>query len=509
MSVQFWKSPKLINKPISKYPRPIRSLLKVVHKDSIPGSGPRTLDSIVSYLPSNTINSLKIQNNNTDKKFDFKNKIIYDNNLSNIENSQINNIIICISQRDFPINIHQRLLLLLLDKGIDLNHVQWVITDMDHIKEPLTLSNLEKFKKNFDIQLNEYLDYFKNEKLIKKELFNKSFNNNKDANKGDAYFNTNSELLIPDIFLRLKDFKVNNSNIHFFSNQLKWTVPLIIESLDFSSLNNSCTYVIGQTNSGKSTLIKEILKFYSNSLQNLNKSNLISNFENIDIKSSPFSSKFNVYTVPGMKIIDTPGFVRYDGGIFSHINKFGSDFLKINKMNDKLSDISITLTPRIFHSINKYTNKSGFSIGGLVFIKPWIMMPKRAVETEKADSNLEINLDISRNMFGKIEALTANEINDKMMNKQELKILRNSEWKRYIISGNNIDIILDNIGSFKVFTPEKKNQKIYWEVSIPSRVRLLSRKWVDENTVKFEKPENIKEKFSRVLGNLYEKSEFK
>lgn len=514
---QFWRNPSLKNYALEIQPKPVRNLLKIGRENSVPGSGPRTLDSIISYLPSMRTKINKNFDHLNMPKIDFKNKTIKDsNNVENItdyENS-INNVIICISQRDFPINIHQRILLLLAYKGIDFNHIQWVITDIDQLKtennEQITPENVNYYKNKFKIQFHEYFKYFKYDKVLTKLLSHELKRENNDESK---IFKTSSEddKSFHNLVLeKIKNFDVDKDHIHLYSKFYSWTLPPIIQSLETNSNKDVKTFVIGQTNSGKSTLIYQILKHFEDDLQITN-FEMLSDYQNVKVDAAPFSSKFEVFNAPGMKLIDTPGYVRHNGGIWSQFNKFGADFLKIEHMNTGLKNQTVKLTPHLFHYSNQTLKKSSptvLSVSHLIFAKPWIMLTGNENEVKHEIENIEtfnLKLKITRNIFGKISKLTDGQLADKVQLKNDSKRFVDPKWKKYLVPGDKFALILDNIGSFEVNVENgSKLQSVYWEVYAPANVSILRRDFIDQNSVKFTRIQETEKKFSRLLGEIYE-----
>lgn len=503
MKVPFWISPKLAGKPPIKYPSSIRTLLKS-GKMIEPGAGPRTLDSVLSYIKTASPRKKKDRSPRMQLFERDANHIAYD--------EAVTNVIICVSQRDFPLNIHQRTLVLLSLKGIDLKNVHWVITDADQLGDyqvfpenhgPLSKTNIKWWEAQFVNELATYLGHFQKEKL-KPQLANEFSNSD--------LFSTSSNK-IEDAFERVKTFKVSPKNVHLYSTELPWTLLPLIRSMKYDPFVKSNTYVIGQTNSGKTSLVKNMLQLFSKDLQATSTAEMgmgsFADFRNIKIAPHPFSSKFNVYGVQGIKIIDTPGFVRHNGGIWSHVNKYGAHLLKITK-DQELPLKSVNVTPRVFPGTQQAaTDFTGVSIGGLVFLKPWVVLPKGYDSaTDNTEDAFAMNLKISRNMPGRVSKMTVKSIHDHMWNKDHNKILAQLQWKRHILSTDEIEMVLDNIGSFTVYASFLSDKvpsgvRVYWEVSIPERVRALSKVWIDGDTVQLETPETVSSSFSAIIGEIY------
>lgn len=480
MSRISWKTTKEASKLALKYPFVIKNLYNA-GKPYQPGAGPRTLDSIISYLPmleSNKIVNLGIFNKQSIDSIRYENTII--------------NIIVCLSQRDFPIGIHQRLLISLLHHGVDLNRVHWVITGADGIGHHMISAdtcygvvdqnNYNLWKKKYVDELNSYLDYFKHNKITEIPDSNSLFQNEV----------TNRKTLVET----LQAYSAEPKNVHLFSSKLPWSTQHLIDSLKYDPFESSKTYVIGQTNTSKTALVRSLLQSFT---KNLHEETGMQEYQikNLKSKPTPFSSKFNVYSYKSIKIIDTPGYLRHGGSIWRHLNKFGAHFLHIPETSF-LPDRLISLVPKIFgNSTNVSTQNTCFCIGGLVFVKPVVLSSKSEV-LNPIEHSLQIK--VSRNMPGKVETLTRKQMDDRMTKSEANKILDILRWNRYLLSGKEIEVILDNVGSFKAISSSSiPDSTVYWEVDLPYHVRGLSK--ITENIgTKFNKLEPITVKLSKVLA---------
>lgn len=470
------RSVKEASKLTLKYPFVIKNLYRA-GRSYQPGAGPRTLDNVISYLPYFKKRSVR----SIDKSY-FDNIVPHDNTNTNV--------IVCLSQRDFPISLHQRLLISLLYHGIDLNRVHWVITDADELGNYLAFpdfgklvpSNFNLWQKYFTDSLNSYLDYFKQNKIIKKQH--------------QIIFGEGSIDEYQNILDLAKTYSPKKENVHFFSSKLQWTVQSLIDSINYDPFEPSYTYVLGQTNTGKTSLVRSILTKFNNDFQEDTTLDVLKN-KNLQSMPTPFSSKFNVYKFMSINIIDTPGYVRHGGSIWRHLNKFGAHFLHIPEKNI-LPTRSIKLTPKIFGNNTKVSKEETcFCVGGLVFLKPVILAP-HSRETVPTDHQLSVT--VMRNMPGKVEALTAQEVNERMRIPQKNRIINVFKWKKYIASGTEIDVIIDNVGSFKAScSVDIPDAKIYWEIELPSYVRGLLRH-TENDEAKFAKLELFTEKLSQVLN---------
>lgn len=514
MKVPFWRNRKLAGKPLSKLPSHLRTLLKT-SKLRHTGAGPRTLDSVISYIPT-----LKSQNNKLD---DIRYQLFPNNrHIPDIvtDNPAIN-VIICISQRDFPISIHHRLLVLLTMKGIDLNNVHWVITDVDQLGEypvfpinlgPVNKTNMKLWKTQYLEELNTYLQYF---------TLNKLAENVERAADNSDLFQTSSKDITASVYDKLKGYRVSSKHLHLFSVDLPWTLTPILHSLDYDPFQSANTYIIGQTNSGKTSLLRNMIKAFHRDLNRetstvtdtveselTNSQELMADPQLIKIFPGPFSSKFNVYNVPGMRLIDTPGYVRTEGSIWSHVSERGIHLLRMPD-SDTLQKMqkNLILCPRILgYDKHKANVISGFHIGGLVFVKPWLVIPK---DNSKLDCLPHIKINVMKNMPGEAKAISAQEMNERMYDIEHSKVIKEREWSRYFLTGERIELVLDNIGSFTATAgdlPFAPRTQIFWEVSIPERVRFLSRSWDSSGKVILESVEPLKMRFCKELTKLMHQS---
>ena len=508
LRVPFWRHPKLAGKSASKLPKHLRTLLNA-SKFTYSGAGPRTLDSVLSYIPT-----LKSRNKGNDN---IRSRLFSSNlNIPNVAAGCTTiNVIICISQRDFPISIHQRLLVLLVMKGIDLNNVHWVITDVDQLGEypmfpvnlgPISKSNMKLWRTQFLNELNRYTQYFIYTRMVE--------NVEKSSDLSDL-FETNTKDINESVFEKLKNYTVSLKHIHLFSKDLPWTLTPILQSLDYDPFQSANTYIIGQANSGKTSLLRSMVSAFQKDLNGEMAPNTIPGEGDANlglavspqqIKPSPvpFASKFNVYNVPGMKLIDTPGYVRTEGSIWSHTNDRGAHLLRIPDSNTLLKlRKQMAVYPRILHQAKHDASvTSGIHIGGLVFIKPWLVTPKDALECEKSP---DITVDVIKNMPGEVKAITAQDINGKMFNPEQSKVIKEREWSRYLLLGERIELVLDNVGSFTATAgnlPFSPSTKVFWEVSVPARVRFLTRSWDASGEAVFKSFAPLKLGFSKELAQI-------
>lgn len=437
-----------VPKLTQKYPFVIKNLYKA-GKPYQPGAGPRTLDNVISYLPY-----FKSRPSQNFGKSYFDSVVPRDNTNTNV--------IVCLSQRDFPIGLHQRLIISLLYHGIDLSRVHWVITDADELGDygalpdfgKLSPLNSNLWRRYFTDALNSYLNNFK-QIILKKD------------DQGTIFGETSMDDHQKSIN-QFKDYTANIENVHLFSSSMKWTVQLLIDSINYDPFEQSYTYVIGQTNTGKTALVRSMLTKFNEDFQETMEYTDLKN-QYLQSNPKPFSSKFNVYTFKSINIIDTPGYVRHGGSIWRHLNKFGAHFLHIPEKR-LLPTKSIDLTPKVFGSNIKVSKENTcFCVGGLIFVKPVILVsnPKDIIPKRH-----QLSFTILRNMPGKIEPLTAQEVDQRMRIPQKNRIMNVFKWKRYFTSGNDLELVIDNVGSFKaICSVDIPATKIYWEIELPSYVR--------------------------------------
>lgn len=450
MKIPFRISPKLGDKPLFKYPKHIRTLLKVGQFS--PNNGPRTIESVVSYINRDVRNSNEIGKSNNSLN-DIRPK-----NLSNIK------IIMCISAKDFPLGLHRRLLVLLIMRGILTENIHWVITDYDlcinGLDSQLVLhSDILPIKQNIIQQLNTYMNgFFDSIESI-----------------------TDDEIKSNSVLDKLNKFKISPDRLHLFSASTEWTLDDLMSNLGIDMDNLKHSYIIGQTNTGKTTLTREILKCVQNDLmsnqswQNFTK---VSDFTKIKPSPIPFMSSFQTYQFPGMTLTDTPGIARHNGGIWGHVNQFGARFLRtLNPKDDEKIIKELNNNPDVKIKANVFPKSEenyhkGISIGDLIYLKPW---------TNNPDNDL--NVKILKNFQGKVSVIDYAEINKRLYDKESVKIFKDHSKERYLIHGyNNMELVLDNIGTVKIDC-SNDNSNVYWEVIIPKRVRMIQRFAKDGETL--------------------------
>lgn len=140
----------------------------------------------------------------------------------------------------------------------------------------------------FDIRL-DFIDSFKNVIVVltKKDILPKSVKDYKLVN----YIKDRYKCLDVEVISSIKNYNLDN----LFDKIKKYS-------------NNNNVYIIGTTNSGKSTLINKLIKNYSNN--------------DIEITSSMYPSttldKIEI-NIDGINIIDTPGLIN-DGSIINYVD---------------------------------------------------------------------------------------------------------------------------------------------------------------------------------------------
>lgn len=138
--------------------------------------------------------------------------------------------------------------------------------------------------------------------------------------------------------------KVKFKNIILYDSIQKKNIKKIMDEIKFATINKKKVYIVGKTNSGKSSLINALLK-----INKLDQNLSVSPFPNTTISLSKVKIDRHV-------IIDTPGFVN-ETSILSNID---------NKYIDRI------------HNSNKFISKTfllkdanqAFTIEKLFYIKP-------------------------------------------------------------------------------------------------------------------------------------------
>lgn len=177
-----------------------------------------------------------------------------------------------------------------------------IIDDID--KESLVLYVTSLFNLNMD-----FINKFKNVILVltKKDILPKSVKDEK-------------------IIEYIKKYDINVLDIEVISSIKNYRLDNLMNKIyKYKTTNN--VYVVGNTNSGKSTLINKIIKNYSN--------------KDIDITTSLFPSttldKIEININDDLNIIDTPGIVDYTS--FIH----GIDFKLLKQITPKKE-----IKPRVY-----------------------------------------------------------------------------------------------------------------------------------------------------------------
>ena len=529
MRVPFGASRKLVNIPFSQQPTAIKNLLKVTPNwNANLGNGARTLESIVSYMALGKHSSEG--RSGIRRRYGMRtsgaggvnggvgnaklNKLVNDLNINrgevNDESSPKVNIVVCVSVRDFPLGVHQKLFALLALHRIDVECVHWVITDVDLLDVHYVLNSddthnivneqsYNSIRDKFAEQLRIYANYIK-EKTKGKE--------------SGVSHRSQSALALTE---RIRNWDILDSNVHLFSKHIPFTVGKLMPQLHYDILNRTHTYVIGQTNVGKTTLVREMLRFVGAELGQ-NDGGIdqydVSDWEECVPVPTPFASSFSVHKVPGMNIVDTPGFVRRDGGIWSHVSKYGAHMLRVTDkevgvqvVEDLKRKKSVMVKPILFHevSMRRLFKGNGVNIGDILFLKPWMVIPRGTGEDSLLKLEKGFKVSISKNFSSHVHVAELADIGSKMTT-QENKVLSQAQlqWTKYAVNGTKLDLVFDNIGTVTVEVDMELQLpfNVCWEITIPERVRFLQREWIADGTPRFSAHRPVEAQFPRYLNGL-------
>ncbi|OUM54430.1 hypothetical protein BVG19_g3818 [[Candida] boidinii] len=193
------------------------------------------------------------------------------------------NLIVCLSARDFPATIDYDLVSFIEDfaNSSDQPKVYFAITFCDSIIPIPSPPKLENNLKNF---INHSIS-----QLLNIPRFSTILLNNKDKSSIDEFFQT-----------IIEEKKSNDTEI--FDDSIS----------DYHS-QNSLYYVIGETNTGKSTIVKELMKRCRDDTNGF-----------YDISASPCTTRSNKPHISpsyGISLVDTPGYLPKNGGIYNSLPK--------------------------------------------------------------------------------------------------------------------------------------------------------------------------------------------
>lgn len=276
---------------------------------------------------------------------------------------------------------------------------QEFLTILDDIeKDALVLYVTSLFNLNID-----YINKFKNVILVltKKDILPKSIKDEKLINY-------------------VKNFNINVLDVEVISSLKNYNLDSLMNKINKYKTNNN-VYVVGNTNSGKSTLVNKIIKNYYNS--------------NLNITTSLYPSttldKIIIKLNDDLNIIDTPGIVDYH----SFIHNIDLSLLK--KIIPKKE-----IKPRVY----QINNKGSILIDDLV-----------RIDYETTDNSMVIYI------ANNIKISIAGKQNDKLreLNYQELKL------------DKNMDIVIPDLCFIKF--KNEVNLKIYIKdnVIVKKRANLI------------------------------------
>ncbi len=250
----------------------------------------------------------------------------------------------------------------------------------------------------FNLNL-DYINKFKNVILVltKKDILPKSVKDEKLINY-------------------VKKLNINVLDIEVISSLKNYNLDSLMNKINKYKTNNN-VYVVGNTNSGKSTLVNKIIKNYYNS--------------NLDITTSLYPSttldKIVIKLNDKLNIIDTPGIVDYNSFIHN------IDFTLLKKITPKKE-----IKPRVYQINNK----------GAILIEDLVR-----IEYETNDNSMVIYI--------------ANNIKISIAGKQNNK-LKELNYKQIKLD-KNMDIVIPDLCFIKF------NDKINLKIYIKDNVEIYTR----------------------------------
>lgn len=231
---------------------------------------------------------------------------------------------------------------------------------------------------------------------------------------------------LKEIFL---EHKVKFKNIILYDSIQKKNIKRIMDEIKNASFNKKKTYIVGKTNSGKSSLINALLK-----LNKLDQNLSVSPFPNTTISLSKVKIDRHV-------IIDTPGFINENSFLSNIDNKY------IEKINNSNKFISKTFLLK--------DNDQAFFIEKLFYIKPTKINEKSSLTFYNLNT-----IKIHRTKQDNISNILNNEKLDMIIYKSNSNFkeieFKLDNTKKYNIFVNGISLIsIKNIDNIIIGVNEK------------------------------------------------------
>ena len=284
-------------------------------------------------------------------------------------------------------------------KVVEQNNEEYLTILNEINKESLVLYVTSLLNLNID-----FIDKFKNVILVltKKDIFPKSVKDEK-------------------IIEYIKNMKLNILDLEVISSIKNYNLDKLMKKIK-KHQTNEYVYVVGNTNSGKSTLINKIIKNYSE--------------KDIDITTSMYPNttldKIEINIDDSLTIIDTPGLVDYTS--FAH----AIDIKTLKKITPKKE-----IKPRVYQLKEK----------GSILIENYV------------------RIDYETNIPNSMVIYIANSINTTIAGKDNQKLKELKSQDLYL--KDNMDIVIPDLCFIKFTKSIKLNVFIKETVKIKTRKNLI------------------------------------
>lgn len=345
------------------------------------------------------------------------------------------NLIVCLSARDFPSTLDYDLISFIENfaNSSDQPKVYFAITFCDSLIQFPSPPKLEDNLENF---INHSIS-----QLINIPKFSTLLLNNKDKNSINKFFQTIIE-------------EKNSNDTEIIDDSI----------LDFHS-QNSLYYVVGETNTGKSTIVKEIMKRCRDDTNGF-----------YDISTSPCTTRSNKPHISpsyGISIVDTPGYLPKNGGIYNilpkqlreHVLTQFPNHAESNKEHEwrPLALTKLTQESNLETINNSKSSSSLLSISNLFYLS----IP----ENQK--------LYFKKHIYGKPKTVKIlNEDISEYLNKTYKK-----NWKILQLPNftGSIDLVFRGLGYITIAnTSEHNNNDPNWLLYVPESLDVLIRVNIEE-----------------------------
>lgn len=333
-------------------------------------------------------------------------------------------ILYCLNARDFPLSLTKRFFRLMKQRNLKINKTYFIINMLDNITDDLSKTNLERYRSYYVESLRVFLH-----KLP---------------------FNMN--------------FEVDPKHILVMTDKVASPILDLYRQI---SLESSQFFVIGESNTGKSTLVKRLMRMALRNIPATVNSTISSEVENKESSSRsgiiinnyytispyPFSTRKNIeYGVRALdfSLIDTPGFLHHRKGIYGILKK--EDRLKLQQQfHFDQSQHSVVLKPNLSSQV--------FSVNDVFFLKP------RGVNSFK----------YRRFLYGK--AALYNKYTDGYEQMINTGKFVKPGVRRYLMPPfkGKIDLVFENIGFIELDNTVEAQSPDVWQLYAPKDVKKILR----------------------------------